>query len=183
MLRARRILLSTEVVSTGTLGLLGPIYAIYVEKIGGGILEASGTYAIFALIHGGLVMLLGKLTDRVKEQKYFMVAGFLISAVGFLGYLFVKNLSQLIAVQTTLGIAMAIMTPANYALYTKNLDRGKFAAQWGTMEGIYYITQGLTAFAGGIVASYIGFQAIFIFMAGISFVAGIYIWLLPKRVL
>lgn len=50
MLRARKILLSTEVVSTGTLGLLGPIYAIYVEKIGGGILEASGTYAIFALI-------------------------------------------------------------------------------------------------------------------------------------
>lgn len=183
MLRARKILLSTEVVSTGTLGLLGPIYAIYVERIGGSILEASGTYAIFALIHGLLVMRLGKLTDRVKEQKYFMVAGFLISGIGFLGYLFVKNLPQLVLVQAILGIAMAIMTPANYALYTKNLDRGKFAAQWGTMEGIYYITQGLTAFAGGIIASYIGFQAIFIFMAGVSFLAGIYIWLLPKEVL
>lgn len=183
MLRARKILLSTEVVSTGTLGLLGPIYAIYVERIGGDILEVSGTYAIFALIHGGLVMLLGKLTDRVKEQKYFMSAGFLISAIGFLGYLFVKNLSQLVIVQTILGVAMAIMTPANYALYTKNLDRGKFATQWGTMEGIYYITQGLTAFIGGVIASWIGFGAIFIFMAGVSFLAGIYIWLLPKEVL
>lgn len=163
--------------------MLVPIYAIYVEKIGGDILAASGAYAVFSLVYGVLMIFFGRLTDRVKESEYFIVAGFLLSGVGFFGYMVVQNPLQLFIVQAVLGIALALMTPAHDSLYTAHLDHGRFASEWGTWEAVYWITEGIAAFVGGLIVTYVSFDALFMFMGGISFVAGFYIWILPRRVL
>ncbi|MBI2055308.1 MAG: MFS transporter [Candidatus Sungbacteria bacterium] len=181
--RATKILLTTQMIATGAMGLLSPIYAIYVEKLGGGILSAAGAWAIFSIVSGLLIIFLGQLTDRVKEPKYFIVAGFLVGSFGYFGYLFAKSPAHLFVIQAILGLSLALMTPAHDSLYTKHLDDSRFATGWGIWEGLYRITEAASAFIGGIIVVYVGFKALFVLMSGLSLVTAIYIWLLPRKVL
>lgn len=181
MARARRIILTLTIVYNGSIALLAPIYAIFVEKIGGGILDAAGTYALFTIVYGILMIFIGKLTDKVQKKEYFMAAGFFFSAIGFAGYLVAKNIIHLLITQIILGIAFAVITPASDALYTSHLDKDKYASQWGIWETTWYVTEGVCAFIGGIIAKYIGFHALFISMITISCLAGSYIILLSWK--
>jgi sugar phosphate permease len=180
MVYAQKILLSTQTIATTSAGLLAPIYAIYVEKVGGGILETSASYALFAVVYGLLMLVMGKMTDKVKYQELFIVAGFFISGIGYVGYLFVSSVFHLFILQAILGIAQAVMTPAHDGLYTKHLDDSKTASEWATWEAVYAISTGVSAFVGGIIVYYISFEALFIAMFMMSFSAGLYLLLLPR---
>lgn len=182
-MRARRILLVTLTIMTGAAGLLGPIYAIYVEKLGGHILATSASYAVFGIVYGLSMLVMGKIADRVKEKEYFIVFGFLLSGFAYLGFLFATQPLHLFFIEAVLGLAMSSITPANDALYTKHLDSGKYASEWASWEAVFWITDGVSAFLGGLIVAYISFTALFILMASISFIAGVYILLLPRRIL
>ena len=52
MKKELKILLTAYCFSTFAFSMLSPIYAIFVEEIGGGILEASYAIAIFTFISG-----------------------------------------------------------------------------------------------------------------------------------
>lgn len=183
MRRPTKILLTTQMIAVGAAGMLVPIYAIYVGKIGGDILVAAGAWTIFSIVSGTLTMLFGRLTDRVREPEYFIIAGFFAAAVGYVGYLFVQNPTHLFIVQMVLGVSVALMTPAHDALYTEHLDGGRFASEWGFWEGMWNITEAVAALAGGLVVAWFGFKTLFIVMAVLAFSTGIYIWFLPRRVL
>ena len=183
MNRARRILLFANAIANGSTALLGPIYAIYVEKIGGGILEVAGSYTVYCLAYGILMLVFGRWEDKFKETEYFLAAGVIISAIGFAGYLTASNILHLVIIQGILGVAFALMTPAQDALYTKHLDRGKFGTEWGTWEAVFWITEGVGAFLGGMIANFVGFQALFMVMMSISFLTGLYILFLPRKIL
>ncbi len=131
MRRATKILLTTQMIAVGTAGMLAPIYAIYVQKIGGDILAASGAWTVYSIVGGVLIIFLGRITDRAREPEYFIVAGFFAAFVGYAGYLFIKSPSHLFIVQAVLGLATALMTPAHDALYTEHLNGGRFASEWG----------------------------------------------------
>lgn len=62
-----KILLLSDAWATLALGLVGPIYAIYVEEIGGNILNASWAYFSFMLTTGVVMFLISKWEDRVKN--------------------------------------------------------------------------------------------------------------------
>lgn len=44
-------------------GLVGPIWAIFVQEVGGDILEASMSYGLFTLTAAGITYFLGKLEE------------------------------------------------------------------------------------------------------------------------
>lgn len=183
MRRPTRILLTTQMIAVGAAGMLTPIYAIYVQKIGGDIIEAAGAWTIFSIVSGVLTILFGRLTDKVREPEYFIVAGFFVAAAGYFGYTLVQNPLHLFIVQIVLGVSVALMTPAHDALYTEHLDGGRFASEWGFWEGMWNITEAVTAFIGGLIVASFGFKILFIAMALLAFVTGVYIWLLPRRLL
>ena len=76
---------------------------------------------------------------------------------------------DLFFVQIIFGIAEAIIVPAFDSLYSKNLDKGKAASEWGLWEGMRATVVGVAAIIGGFVAQTYGFAALFRVMAIISF--------------
>ena len=85
-------------------------------------------------------------------------------------------------VQIIFGISTAIGTPAFDSLYSKNLQKGKFASQWGTWESMYAITVGIAAIIGGLIAQTYGFKVLFIVMLIISILSFISsLFLIKKR--
>ncbi|MFC1723387.1 MFS transporter [Nanoarchaeota archaeon] len=147
-------------------GLFGPIYAVFVEDIGGDLLTAGMAYGAFAIAAGVLILFISKWEDRVKHKEKLLVLGYGMSCVGFLGYLFIDKPWHLFLVQIVFGIGEAVSAPAFDALYSKNVQKGKVASQWGAWEGMDYMIGGVSAVIGGGFASLYGFKSLF----GIMFI-------------
>ena len=157
-------------------GLLGPIYAVFVERIGGNLIMTGGAAAAFSIVSGILIYIFAKWEDKIKHQENIIILGRLLSFIGITGYIFVQSVVHLFAVEILLGIATAFSTPAYDSLYSKNLQKGKFASQWGSWESMYSITVGIAAIIGGIVAQQYGFKVLFIAMSiitGLSLIAAL----------
>ena len=175
-----KILLWSSVFINLSAGLFGPIYAIFVEQIGGDLLTAGGAYAGFSIALGVLVYFLGKWEDKIKHQENLVIWGRFLTLIATGGYLLIKAPWHLFIVQITLGIAQALTTPAFDSLYSKNLQKGKFASQWGSWEALTSVTIGIAAILGGLIAEEFGFKTLFVIMTLIALIALIISLLLRK---
>ena len=154
----RRILLISDGLYLLAGGLLGPIYALFVDEIGGDLLVASTTFAIFMLTAGIGVFLLGLWEDRFKHQRKFIIAGYGVGVLGTFGYLFVNSPPSLFIVQIILGLSAALKDPAYDALFSRSAKHLVLA--WGQWEAVDYFSLGFGAIIGGLIAQNFGFQAL-----------------------
>ncbi|MBD3319118.1 MFS transporter [Candidatus Woesearchaeota archaeon] len=168
MQKELRILLAASAFSMFAAGLFGPIYAVFVENIGGDLLTAGGAYSVFAISAGVLIFFISRWEDKVKHQEKLVVLGYAIASCGFLGYLFVSKPWHLIIVQVIFGVGEAIGTPAYDGLYSSHLDHGKFISQWGLWDSMAWIVTGIAAAVGGFFASVYGFRSLFMVMFVLS---------------
>jgi len=145
-------------------GMLGPIYAIFVQQVGGDILAAGTAWAIFMITSGIGILFMGKLQDKIKRDKPVILIGYALMSLAFLGYFFVSNVMQLFLVQVLLGISIVVLTPAYDSFYTKYLEKGKFASQWAAWEGIWYLVTGIAALVGAFLAKVFSFKTLFLVM-------------------
>jgi len=181
--RALRILLITNGMVLLAGAMLGPIYALYVEKIGGDLLDASLAGGIFAFIAGTTVLLSGKYSDKLPQKKSVVVLGYVIMGIGFLLYTLVDSVRFLLLVQVLIGFGEAIYNPPFDALYSEHLDEGKDGTEWGTWEAINYYAIAIGALVGGVLVTNFGFTPLFVIMAALCFASAAYVYHLPKKVL
>jgi len=163
--------------------LFGPIYALFVKEIGGGLIDAGIAFGVFSFTAGLVTLVSGTLSDKVKEVELVIVLGFIVTSVGFLSYIFVDSMTGLLIAQIIVGLGTAIKYPAFDAVYSKHLDDGLGGREWGAWESMYYFTTAFGAVAGGYLATEFGFNAIFITMAVLSFLGGLFIYMLPRKLL
>lgn len=181
--KAIRILLVTNGFILIAGAMLGPIYAIFVEKIGGDLLDASYAFGVFALTAGIVTFVSGKYADRLKENELIVVFGYGIMGMAFFGYTLVNSIWSLLVVQVIVGLGQAIYSPAFDVLYSKHLDSQKIGTVWGTWEALNYFTTAIGAVAGGLLVTFFGFNTMFVMMALLCFASAVYIFRLPRKVL
>ncbi|MBN2112067.1 MFS transporter [Candidatus Woesearchaeota archaeon] len=181
--RALRILLVTNALVLIAAGMLGPIYALFVEKVGGNLLDASLTGGVFALAAGITTLIAGRYADKMKESELIVVFGYGVMGIGFLLYMYANSIWFLFLIQALIGFSEAIYSPAFDALYSKHLTKHKAGREWGAWESINYFTGFAGAVLGGIIVVTFGFNAIFIIMAVLCFASAAYIYKLPRSVL
>ena len=150
-------------------GVFGPIYAVFVENIGGDLLTAGTAYSAFALAAGVLIYFLSKWEDHVKHQEKLVIIGYALNSIGCLGYLLIQRPWHLFVVQVILGLGEAISAPAYDGLYSRHLDKGKFVSEWGLWESMQWIVLAIAAALGGFIADTYGFRHLFVLMFLASF--------------
>lgn len=176
----RRILLLSDAFYLASGALLGPIYAVFVGKIGGDIIEAGSGFALFMLTAGAVVFLLAAWEDKSKHLKKFVIAGYGLGAIGILGYFFVNSSTSFFIVQVLLGISVALKDPAYDALFSKSNKR-HLALAWGEWEAVDYFALGIGAITGAFIAEKLGFQALFALMFAMAMFSFITSLLLTKK--
>lgn len=181
--RALRILLITNGLVLLAGAMLGPIYALFVENLGGNLLDASLTGGFFALAAGITTLLAGKFADKNKRAELIVAFGYGVMGLGFLLYIFVNSIWFLFGIQILIGFAEAFYSPAFDALYSKHITEKKAGREWGTWESMNYFSIAVGSVIGGLVATIFGFNAIFIVMSALCFISAIYIFHLYKRIL
>ncbi len=164
MQRELKILLSTAALFLLAGGLFGPVYAVFVKEIGGDLLTAGTAYAVFSISAGILIFFISKWEDHVKHQEKLIIAGYVLSCIGYFGLLLIREPWHLFIVQIVFGVGEAIGTPAYDGLYSKHLDKGRFVSEWGLWESMQWIVTAVAAAAGGFIANTYGFKPLFTVM-------------------
>ena len=179
--KALRLLLLTNGIILLAGAMLGPIYALFVEGIGGDLLDASLTGGIFALAAGLTTLYSGKLCDKGKHPKFIISFGYFCMAVGFFGYNFVDSIYALFFIQIIIGFGEAIYSPAFDSLYSKNLAKTMRGREWGTWEAMNYFSIAIGAAIGGFIVTYLGFRSLFVLMGLISLFSSLFLFFAPKK--
>lgn len=163
--------------------MLGPIYALFVQDIGGDILDTGLAAGIFTATAGIVVFFSGRWSDRVRESELVVASGYAIMGTGFFFYTQIETMLALLCVQALIGFGEAVYSPSFDALYSKHLDPRHSGSQWGTWESMNYFALATGAFVGSAIATLFGFTALFVFMGCLAFASALYILFLPRRAL
>lgn len=181
--RPLRIILAVDFLVLTSAAMLTPIQAVFVEDIGGDILDAGLASSIFAVVAAGVVMIAGRSSDRVKHKQRLVALGYLATGAGFLAFLWVDSVFKLFVVQAWIGMSQAFMAPAFDALYTDQIgSKRREGSRWGLWEAGNYLAIAVGGAIGGLVAKFWGFDKLFVLMAVICFGCSYYLISRPNRI-
>ena len=143
-------------------GLLGPLLAVFTEKIGGDILDISWAWACFLIATGTCYIITGRLINNKsrKSKAILMITGYGMNAIFTFCYLLVSTPEKLFIVQVCLGISEAMGSPTWDALYAKSLSESNDGYAWGLAGGQSQIVTGLAILAGRFLIYYFSFDGI-----------------------
>lgn len=154
---AYRLLISSYAISTFSEGVIVPIYAIFVQKIGGDILDAGLAMGLFLITQGLFTMVFHKLRFRPVRRLQVMILGWLVWLIGIALYLFVSNIWILFLTQVLTALGNALANPIFDEELSEHTNRKEEEFQWALFEGGNDFMSGLAAIAGGVIAATLGF--------------------------
>lgn len=160
----RAVLLHASWFCSLGLGLFGPLYALFAQRVGGDVLSTSGAWAAYAFAMGALTICLARLSDQGLNKQRLIPAGYALFAASSASYLLVQDPIGLIGAQVLVGAATAVNDPPWNALFSLTLARGREGWQWGYWQGTTSTVIGVAALAGGLIVEGLGFSALFIVM-------------------
>jgi len=165
-----KILLATTFLATFGDNLIGSFYAVFVQKIGGSILDIGYSVTLYCITTGILIILVGKMSDRVNK-KHITTLGFLLGAIGNFGYIFISHPYQLFMLQIVFAISTACLAAPLSALFATFIQKEKEGLQWALEGGGSKIIIGLSVLAGTFIVNYLGFTVLFLTMGALQLVA------------
>lgn len=159
-----KLLLATNIIFMLAANLLGPLFAIFVQRFDGSVVTISLTWAVFIGSASIFMLILYRFGDRINKLQLLQL-GFLIRAIAWLSYIFVGNIWGIFAVQVLLGLGEAFGTPAYEALFAEHLDDHRHIADYSEMWIAYNIVTAIAVVIGGVLVNYYGFPTLFIIMS------------------
>jgi len=178
-----KTLITSDIFLNSGWGLIGPIFAIFLlQSIEGGNAAVAGmAAAIYWIVKSLLQIPIGKYLDRNHgeiDDFYFMFAGLMLAGFVPFGFLFASLPWHIYALQALYGLGMAMNVPAWYAIFTRHIDHGKEAYEWGLASTVLGFSVGLASAIGGLIVYTLGFRMMFVVVGLCTFAsAGIYFFI------
>jgi MFS family permease len=163
--------------------LLGPLYAIFVNQVTGGILKVSFSWSVYLFSSTIFMFAMSKFGDRVKEKEYLLMAGFLVRGLCWFSFIFVDSYISLIVIQFVLGIGEALGTPSFDAIFAEHLKNGKHIHEYSDWKAISNLALVIGTLLGGFIVQSFGFDLLFALMSILASIAFLGILVKPRRLL
>ena len=156
---------------------MSPIFAIFiVERIQGGNAFVVGlAAAVYWILKSALRVPMGIFLDRRQGEKddyLFTVFGLLIASLVSFGYIFSKFPWHIYLLQAVYAVGMAMSLSGWSAIFTRHIDKGKEATEWGLDATLLGLGVGISGAVGGWAVMKFGFTSVFIFV-GILGIIGV----------
>ena len=147
-------------------GLINPIFAIFViDKIqGGNVFVVGVAAAIFWFTKSLLRIPIGVFLDTCPSEKddYFsLVAGLSIASLVPFGYIFAQTPLHIYILQGIYGVGLAMSLSGWVAIFTRHIDKGREATEWGLEVTALGLGTGAAGIIGGWAVTRFGFDPVF----------------------
>ncbi len=148
-------------------GLINPVFAIFiVEKIEGGSATVAGiASAIYWILKSLFRIPISIFLDACpgeRDDYWFLVLGLFLAALVSFGYIFSHQLLHIYLLQAIFALAMAMALSGWSAIFTKHIDKGWEATEWGVDATLVGLGIGISGAVGGWAVSKFGFNSVFI---------------------
>lgn len=176
-----RFLIISDTVLTGAAGLLGPIFALFIENfiVGGNEAVAGLAAGIYLFTRGILQIPIAHIIDKIRGEKddfWLMFIFTILIAVTPLLYLVISTPLQLYAVQFILGLFTAFTYPSYMAIFTRHIDPKKEGTEWGVYFTLTDFSSAALSAVGGYVAVSEGFKSLIVAVVVMSIVGAFLLW-------
>ncbi|MGC9031603.1 MAG: MFS transporter [Minisyncoccia bacterium] len=166
-------------------GLITPIFPIFIINSikGGSIFVVGIAVAIYTISLAVLRIPIGFFLDRLpsEDDDYFaLVLGLFIAGVLPFFFIISKLPIHIYFIQLFHGFGMALSLSGWTAIFTRHIDKGKEATQWGMDATAVSVGSGLAAFLGGFLVDKFGFNFTFL-LSGIFGTIGALLLLVIKK--
>lgn len=183
--RILKILILTNFVIISSLGLITPIFAIFIADkiIGGGVKVAGFAFAFYTLAFALTRLPAAYGVDRkMKENQrlYLLIGGTILVSLCYFLYPLVKFPWQIYILQCLIGIGFSLSCASFFSFFTRYINKGQESLEWGVYEVAISLGVAATAATSGILAAKFGFNIVFI-LAGIFVLLGSLIPILIYR--
>ena len=148
--------------------LLGPLYTVYIQKFDINVLSISSVWATFIFFTTVFAFILSKVGDKVKEKEYFLMAGFLIRALGWMLYIFANSVPFIIFIQIVLALGEAFGSPAFDAIFAEHVDKDLCMSEYSNWRIIDNFAIALATIIGGVIVYKFGFTPLFLCVSAIA---------------
>lgn len=159
-----RILLVSNYLNIFGFMLFGPLYSIYVLRLGLSTVQIAGALALYSFTLGCLMLVAGHMQNSSTRITAGIIFGYFILMLGGVGFLTMHTLHEVYLVQMVNAIGGGIITPAWKALYSRYARPGIEAREWSYFDGGNQILGATAILLGGIIIAAFGFRAIFYLM-------------------
>lgn len=153
-----KILVTSYSFSVFSEAVILPIYAVFVQGIGGDLLDASGAMAVFLITQGLFTIVTHRISWIHQYRIPVMICGWALWVFGIAMYLTVSNVATLFMTQVFIALGAAIADPIFDEELSRHMDHKNEEFEWGFFEGSQSIIQGVAALVGGLIVSFFSFK-------------------------
>jgi len=176
------VLVLSDVLITGSFGLIAPLFAIFIaQNIQGATLEVIGIFtAIYLLTKSLFQLVTTELIQKIKGEKdefYFDFIGAFAASMVYLIFPLINTVPELYVASFILGISAALTYPSWSALFNNHIKDTK---TWGMYYTVLDCVLALAAMIGSMIAAAFSFDYLFLIIGCLG-VAGSFILLIVKK--
>ena len=154
--------------------MLGPLFAVFSQRVGGSILDITWAWAAYLAVTGVLTIWVGKIAGKKIAPEKLLIAGYIVNTLFTFAYLLVSAPWHLLLVQIGLGMAAALSVPTWSALYSESGGNHEASYLWSLPSGQYYLVTAAAVILGGLIVTYTSFPMLFLVMGTIQIFATLY---------
>ena len=185
--RTIRYLILADLALLACWGLVAPVFSIFIlDRIEGATLITVGiAAAIYWLLKSVLQLPLAIFLDKTPSERddyIFLVCGLIIVGLSAVSFVLIDKIWQLYLVQMLHSIGFAFYVPSWSGMFARHLDKGHKSFDFALDSAVIGIASGITGIFSGILATWLGFNTIFVLGAIFSFISAIVIFFIPELV-
>ncbi|MEM3517588.1 MAG: MFS transporter [Nitrososphaerales archaeon] len=172
MSRALALVILIGVLNSASIGLIGPVYPIFVtNRLAGSLSDVGLLYAVFYLSSAFLKIVTGKFSDIYGRHKIFLFGAFL-GAIATFGYTLASNIAHLFILEFLNGTAFAFERPALIALTVDLSKPENLGFSVGLLDSFTDLIIALTSLLVAIVVGLFDIDYLFYLCSGLQAMSG-----------
>ncbi|MEK7542745.1 MAG: MFS transporter [Patescibacteria group bacterium] len=171
----------------GGWGLISPIFAVFlIERIPGiSLVTIGATSAVYWIVKSIVQIPVSLYLDKHEGERddfYALITSLILAGFTAMAFLLVDSVTWLFIVMFLQGVSFGLYIPSWYSIFSRHLDKDRFAFDWSLDSTSLGIASGITALVGGTIANYIGFSAVYILVSVFSLASALVLMSLPNLI-
>ena len=186
--RVIKFFVLSDLMFWGGWGLINPLLALYITgKIHNATFFTVGSvYSLYWITKSVIQIPIAVFLDKHEGERddfYTLVAALTLAGFAALLFLIINSIVGLYMVTILQGIAFGLYSPSWSGIFSRHLDKDRYALDWSIDSTTIGLASGVAAFVGGALSKSFGFEIVFILTGFLSLASAFMLLTIPDLIL